>query len=285
MKFVSIPLAGAYVIELDKREDERGFFARRFCEREFAEAGLETRFVQINNSLSRDRGTLRGMHYQLGDAAEVQLVRCVKGALWDAIADLRPGSAGFGRSLVAAGHHVVAAYRGRGQYEGVRAERVRMVRELCETRFGCAVGADAFLDLVRAAPGGFDVLCHHGAEVGDYRSPDFDPYRAAALNLHRLPEVLRALKDRGCGRLVLTGSVFEQNEGAGSEPLRAFSPYGLSKGLTAAAAAFYADREGLTFEKFVIPNPFGPYEEPRFTAYLIKTWLAGETARVPTPRQ
>ena len=99
MKFVPTPLAGAYVIDHDKREDARGFFARLFCEREFAEAGLETRFVQINNSLSRDRGTLRGMHYQLGEAAEVKLVRCVKGALWDAILDLRPGSASFGRSF------------------------------------------------------------------------------------------------------------------------------------------------------------------------------------------
>ena len=106
------------------------------------------------------------------------------------------------------------------------------------------------------------MLCHQGALVGDYRSPDFDPYGAAAANIFRLPEVLRALKDRGCGRLVLTGSVFEANEGAGSAPLRAFSPYGLSKGLTAAAAQFYADREGFTFEKFVIPNPFGPYEDP-----------------------
>src|SRR5581483_2627317 len=59
---------------------------------------------------------------------------------------------------------------------------------------------------------------------------------------------------------------------------------GLSKGLTAAAAAFYADREGTTFEKFVIPNPFGPYEEPRFTSYLMRAWLKGETARVQTPR-
>src|SRR5204863_7226487 len=99
MKFVPTPLADAYVIELAKREDERGFFARLFCEREFAEAGLETRFVQINNSLSRDRGTLRGMHYQLGDAAEVKLVRCVKGALWDAILDLRPGSVTFGQNF------------------------------------------------------------------------------------------------------------------------------------------------------------------------------------------
>jgi UDP-glucose 4-epimerase len=186
----------------------------------------------------------------------------------------------FVRDLVAAGHEVVVACRGDGRYEGLRAERVRMVAELCKTHFGCAFGNDNFLALTKNS---FDVLCHHGAEVGDYRSPDFDPYRAAAANLYRLPAVLRVLKDRGCTRLVLTGSVFEANEGAGSAPLRAFSPYGLSKSLTAAAATFYADREGFTFEKFVIPNPFGPYEEPRFTAYLMKTWLAGETARVQTP--
>ena len=102
------------------------------------------------------------------------------------------------------------------------------------------------------------VLCHQGAQVGDYRSPDFETYQAAAANLHRLPEVLRALKDRGCGRLVLTGRFFEPNEDAASKPLRAFNAYGLSKGLTATSAAFYAEREGFTFEKFVIPHPFGP---------------------------
>jgi len=95
---------------------------------------------------------------------------------------------------------------------------------------------------------------------------------------------LRVLQDHGCGRLMLTGSVFEANEGAGSAPLRAFSPYGLSKSLTAAAAQFYAERAGFTVEKFVIPNPFGPYEVPRFTGYLMTTWLNGETARVQTPR-
>lgn len=189
----------------------------------------------------------------------------------------------FARELVAAGHEIVAAFRGSGHYDGVRAERTTLVRELCETHFDCRFGSDAFLDLVCSASGGFDALCHHGAEVGDYRSPDFDPYRAAALNLHRLPEVLRALKKRGCGRFVLTGSIFEPEEGTGTEPRHAFSPYGLSKGLTATAASFYAAREGFTFEKFVIPNPFGPYEEPRFTSYLMRRWLKRETARVQTP--
>jgi dTDP-4-dehydrorhamnose 3,5-epimerase len=97
MRFTPTPLDGAYVIDLDPHGDARGFFARAFCEREFAEIGLETRFVQMNNSLSAQRGTLRGMHYQLAPAAEVKLVRCIKGALWDAIIDLRPGSASFGR--------------------------------------------------------------------------------------------------------------------------------------------------------------------------------------------
>ena len=97
MKFVETPLPGAFLIELEKREDDRGFFARFFCEREFAEQGLETRFVQINNSLSRDEGTLRGMHYQLEPAAEVKVIRALSGALWDVILDLRQDSPTFGR--------------------------------------------------------------------------------------------------------------------------------------------------------------------------------------------
>lgn len=189
----------------------------------------------------------------------------------------------FAKELAAAGHAVTAACRGDGIYAGIRAERIRRLRECCELRFHCAFGSDAFFDLARSEANGFDVLCHHGAQVDGYRSPDFDPYQAVAWNLRRLPAVMRILSERGCGRLVLTGSVFEQGEGEGTLPLRAFSPYGLSKGLTAAAAEFYASREGFTFEKFVIPNPFGPLEEPRFTSYLMRTWLKGEVAAVQTP--
>ncbi|MCK8786201.1 dTDP-4-dehydrorhamnose 3,5-epimerase [Roseomonas sp. NAR14] len=97
MKFHPTPLVGACLVELEKRGDERGFFARYFCEDEFRAAGLETRFPQINNSLSAKRGTLRGMHYQLPPAAEVKVVRCVRGALWDVIADLRPDSPSYGK--------------------------------------------------------------------------------------------------------------------------------------------------------------------------------------------
>ena len=96
MKFHPTPLDGAYTIELEKRGDERGFFARLFCQKEFEAAGLAMSVLQINNSLSAKAGTLRGMHYQLAPAAEIKVVRCVRGALFDAIVDLRPDSPTFG---------------------------------------------------------------------------------------------------------------------------------------------------------------------------------------------
>jgi dTDP-4-dehydrorhamnose 3,5-epimerase len=97
MLFHATPLEGAYLVELERRGDERGFFARLFCDREFGAAGLETRFVQANNSFSAKKGTLRGLHYQLAPAAEVKLVRCMNGALYDVIADLRPDSPTYGK--------------------------------------------------------------------------------------------------------------------------------------------------------------------------------------------
>jgi len=89
------PLTGAFLIDLEKRGDDRGFFARFFCEKEFQGAGLESRFVQINNSLTAKKGTLRGMHYQLPPDPEVKVVRCIRGALFDVIVDLRPDSPTF----------------------------------------------------------------------------------------------------------------------------------------------------------------------------------------------
>lgn len=97
MIFNPTPLDGAYTIDLEKRGDDRGFFARAFCEKEFAAKGLVSRFVQVNNSSSAQKGTLRGMHYQLSPKAEVKLVRCIRGALYDVILDLRKDSPTFGR--------------------------------------------------------------------------------------------------------------------------------------------------------------------------------------------
>ena len=93
MRFTQTKLSGAFIIDLEPRVDARGFFARTFCEREFAEHGLPTHFPQCNLSRNRSRGTLRGMHYESTPSAESKLVRCSSGAIFDVIVDLRPGSA------------------------------------------------------------------------------------------------------------------------------------------------------------------------------------------------
>jgi len=95
MKFVETGLEGAFIIEPERLEDERGFFARVFCEHEFAVHGLKTRFVQCGVSFNRTKGTLRGMHYQTLPYEEAKLVRCTTGAIYDVIVDLRPASATF----------------------------------------------------------------------------------------------------------------------------------------------------------------------------------------------
>lgn len=92
MIFTETRLAGAFVIDLDRREDDRGFFARTFCRREFEEHGLEPLIAQSNVAFNRVRGTLRGMHFQYPPAAETKLVRCTRGAILDIIVDLRPES-------------------------------------------------------------------------------------------------------------------------------------------------------------------------------------------------
>jgi dTDP-4-dehydrorhamnose 3,5-epimerase len=92
MKFVETRLPGAWLIDLEPHVDDRGFFARTYCEREFGEYGMATRYPQCNVSLNTRALTLRGMHYQAAPHREAKLVRCVKGAIHDVIVDLRPSS-------------------------------------------------------------------------------------------------------------------------------------------------------------------------------------------------
>jgi dTDP-4-dehydrorhamnose 3,5-epimerase len=95
MIFTETALPGAYLIDPEPHHDERGFFARVWCEREMAEHGLAQRLVQCSISYTLRRGTLRGMHFQAAPCAETKLVRCTRGAVHDVIIDLRPGSATF----------------------------------------------------------------------------------------------------------------------------------------------------------------------------------------------
>jgi dTDP-4-dehydrorhamnose 3,5-epimerase len=95
MIFKETKLKGAFVVEINPMEDERGFFARSFCVNEFEEHGLNPHVVQCNISFNEKKGTLRGMHYQVSPHEETKLVRCTMGAIYDVIIDLRPSSATF----------------------------------------------------------------------------------------------------------------------------------------------------------------------------------------------
>jgi len=97
--FRATALPGAFIVEIEKREDDRGFFARTWCRREFAAAGLNADLAQCNVSFNRQRGTLRGMHWQEAPHGETKLVRCIRGTIWDVIIDLRRSSPAYGRHL------------------------------------------------------------------------------------------------------------------------------------------------------------------------------------------
>lgn len=99
MIFTETRLKGAFIIQSEPREDERGFFARTFCAEEFAQHGLNPRVVQCNVSYSRKKGTLRGMHYQVAPFTEAKLVTCLAGSIYDVIIDLRPESPTYRRWL------------------------------------------------------------------------------------------------------------------------------------------------------------------------------------------
>jgi nucleoside-diphosphate-sugar epimerase len=188
----------------------------------------------------------------------------------------------FVRELTAAGHNVTSIFRRpAGEYTDVRKKRLDGLSGISRVIHGVSFGTPEFIELIKQ--GGFELLCHHAADVTNYKSADFNTTEALAANTRNIAAVCAAFAAAAGNSILLTGSVFENDEGAGSEGLPAFSPYGLSKALTAQMFRYYARAAGLPLGKFVIPNPFGPFEEPRFTAFLVKNWFAGKTPSVETP--
>lgn len=189
----------------------------------------------------------------------------------------------FVKELSAAGHQVTAVFRSNlDAYEGTRKKRIDDLLNVCNPIFACSFGSDHFLDVIKN-DGPWDLFCHHAADVTNYKSQDFDVAQAVNNNTFNLNAVLDAFQDSKCKKIALTGSVFEANEGAGADLWKAFSPYGLSKGFTADIFRYHTSLRDLKLGKFVIPNPFGPYEDPRFTTYLVKNWVEGKTPSVNTP--
>lgn len=141
----------------------------------------------------------------------------------------------FARALAEDGHQVQCTLqRASGEY--VRhplSERVRQLREFADVVESTSFGDDRFLDLVGRCP---DIVAHHGSLVGDYRSANFDVVGAVAENTRNVRAVMERMKVCGARAFVLTGTVFEPGEGVGTDPGRAFSSYGLSKGITSTSS-------------------------------------------------
>jgi UDP-glucose 4-epimerase len=188
----------------------------------------------------------------------------------------------FVKTLASAGHEIICPVTGDlVDYADIRLWRVEHLKSVCRLVPQAPFGSENFQKIIRENR--FDLLCHHAAEARNYKSPDFDAVRALQNNTLNSRALLAAMKPRGLRAVCLTGSVFEPDEGVGDDPLRAFSPYGLSKGMTFQFFRYYCHESGIPLGKFVIPNPFGPFEEPRFTAYLMRNWREGKPAEVKTP--
>lgn len=187
-------------------------------------------------------------------------------------------------ALAAAGFEVIAALqRAPGEYDPEKLARIRRVEAVAEVVYDRPFGSDAFLDLVRQR-GEVAALAHHAADVTGYREPGFDAVAAFDRNLAGAPAALEVLAEQGARVALVTGTVFEAGEGGDpAEPL-AVTPYGLSKTLSNVALQHHAAWAGLSFGRFVIPSPFGAFEQQRsFPAYLFRSWFAGETPTVRTP--
>ncbi len=186
----------------------------------------------------------------------------------------------FVRALQERGYEVITPLK--GSFEAYGGEREKRVSLLSQPVFSSPFGSDRFLQVIEEK-GPFSLFCHHAAEVTDYKSDGFDFYSALQNNTYQAGRVCEALQNKGSPSIIVTGSVFEANEGQGTFPLRAFSPYALSKGLSYEVFCFFAEKQRLQLSKFVIANPFGPGEDKGLTKYLVDSWRKREVAVIKTP--
>ncbi|MDG1478545.1 MAG: NAD(P)-dependent oxidoreductase [Myxococcota bacterium] len=187
----------------------------------------------------------------------------------------------FARALALRGAKVTAVYRRPfAAYTGLRQLRVIQGESWCTQHFEMPWGSEGFQDLVASQR--FDVFCHHGAQVSDYRSDRFDVQGAVEHNTRGMDRTLGQLAPWKT-RVVVTSTLFEGGVGRGTRPEEDMYPYGLSKRLTAERMAYFCEAYRLPFHRFVVGNPLGPMETPKFAQYLAKCWLSGEIPTVRAP--
>lgn len=189
----------------------------------------------------------------------------------------------FARELKLQGHEVICLLTqdNAESYAHLKsATRFNLLSKEFEVHFSQRFGSENFLALLRKERP--DVLCLHGSHIPDYKSQSFNLAESLQQNLFNLNEVFTILKEQNLP-VVLTGTLFEPNEGGAGERTDAGSPYGLAKGLVTQAFHYYAKKFETHMSHFVIPNPFGIFEDKKFNFYLMDCWLKGQTARIKTP--
>lgn len=190
----------------------------------------------------------------------------------------------FVKTLAEAGHEIIAILtQDKDSYDGVRAIRIQMLESICEQEPNTSFGDDKFRKLV-AKCGDLDLLCHHAACVTNYKSDSFNVDSAVESNTRELNTVLKLLADANCDKVLLTGTYSQIGEG-GQETQSAFSPYNLSKSLTKDRFVHSCLQYKVALGHFVIPLPFGPWENDRirFNTYAMGEWMQRNKVVVKTP--
>ena len=184
------------------------------------------------------------------------------------------------RALLDQGVEVVGALRGRrDEGEPLRQQRLARLAGRCPLVVEAGMGTSSLLE-VAAAERPFDLLWLHGAEVGAFRRADYDPMRAAAATTAGAASLMAASR---CAGVIVSGSVFEADEGRGDGTRGAIGAYGLAKSIAWQMLRFAAEERGLPITKLVIAHPFGPLEKPGLTAALLRAWSEGRPAILRHP--
>ncbi|MCK6597716.1 MAG: NAD-dependent epimerase/dehydratase family protein [Bdellovibrionaceae bacterium] len=193
----------------------------------------------------------------------------------------------FAKVLAEQGFQVTALLQKKqlADYSGVRKQRIENLSDKnlgIELVFDCPLGSSKTIALLKEKKH-WDFLGLHGAFVTNYKSQDFDFLSALKNNIENLEEVIKTFTQNQGQHLIHTGTVFESNEGVGNAPLKAASPYGLSKNLTNEVIKFYCERHRIKMGKFVLANPFGTFEEEKLTTYLMRSWIQDQTPTMSFP--
>ena len=187
----------------------------------------------------------------------------------------------FVEALLQAGHDVLAVFsRPMDEYSGISQVRMMRIQKRTTCVFDARYGTKPFFDILDHH--NFDIYCHHWSYTKNYQKLDFDLEKALQQNTLNVTTVLERLEKKGCTKIAITGSIFSGFQ-SNYESKLPFSPYGLSKKIQSEIFHLYGDILGLDVRTFVIPNPFGPFDNRKMASIFLELWLNNNPAQVFIP--